>query len=103
MTNSSVFYYATLLLQTRVGPPSVEFCRIVANFPQVDDLKCINPWGAQDEDGLSQATLQPNNKESLVSPKHPNTMVNCIGALVRRRDGDTSAIWIVDNSFCNLK
>ena len=23
-------------------------------------------------------------------------MVNCIGALVRRRDGDTSAIWMVD-------
>ena len=30
-------------------------------------------------------------------------MVNCIGALVRRRDGDTSAIWIVDIGFCNLK
>ena len=30
-------------------------------------------------------------------------MVNCIGALVRRRDGDTSAIWIVDKGICNLK
>ena len=30
-------------------------------------------------------------------------MVNCIGALVRRRDGDTSGIWIVDKGFCNLK
>ena len=30
-------------------------------------------------------------------------MVNCIGALVRRRDGDTSAIWMVDIGFCNLK
>ena len=28
-------------------------------------------------------------------------MANCIGALVRRRDGDTSAIWIVDKGFCN--
>ena len=26
-------------------------------------------------------------------------MVNCIGALVRRRDGDTSAIWMVDIGF----
>ena len=25
----------------------------------------------EDADGLSQATLQPNNKESLVSPTHP--------------------------------
>ena len=33
----------------------------------------------------------------------PNTMVNCIGALVRRRDGDTSAIWMVDIGICNLK
>ena len=30
-------------------------------------------------------------------------MVNCIGALVRQRDGDTSAIWMVDIGFCNLK
>jgi hypothetical protein len=30
-------------------------------------------------------------------------MVSCIGALVRRRDGDTSAIWMVDIGFCNLK
>ena len=30
-------------------------------------------------------------------------MVNCIGALVRRRDVDTSAIWMVDIGLCNLK
>ena len=30
-------------------------------------------------------------------------MVNCIGALVRRRDGETSGIWIVDKGICNLK
>ena len=30
-------------------------------------------------------------------------MVNFIGALVQRRDGDTSAIWMVDIGFCNLK
>ena len=29
-------------------------------------------------------------------------MVNCIGALVRRRDGDTSAIWKVDIGFVIL-
>ena len=28
-------------------------------------------------------------------------MVICIGALVRRRDGDTSVIRIVDTDFCN--
>ena len=30
-------------------------------------------------------------------------MVNCIGALVRRRDGDTNAIWMVDIGFHKLK
>ena len=28
-------------------------------------------------------------------------MVICIGALVRRRDGDTSVIWTIDIDFCN--
>ena len=28
-------------------------------------------------------------------------MENCIGALVQRRDGDTSVIWIVDIDFRN--
>ena len=28
-------------------------------------------------------------------------MVNCIGALVQRRDGDTSVVMIVDIDFCN--
>ena len=34
-------------------------------------------------------------------PNTPNTMANCIGALVRRRDGDKSVVWIVDMSFCS--
>ena len=36
-----------------------------------------------------------------MSPTHQIQMVNCIGALVRQRDGDTSVIWIVDIDFCN--
>ena len=32
-----------LLLVDVVGPPSAEICRTVANFPQVDDLRFINP------------------------------------------------------------
>ena len=39
-------YYATVFLYTRVGPPSAEFCRTVAIFPQVDDLRFINLWEA---------------------------------------------------------
>ena len=35
-----------LLLVDVVGPPSAEVCRIVANFPQVDDLRFINQWEA---------------------------------------------------------
>ena len=48
---------------------------------------------------------QPYNQitKILLCPNTPDTMVNCIGALVRRRDGDTSGIWIVDKGFCNLK
>ena len=48
---------------------------------------------------------QPGNQiqENSCFPNTPNTMVNCIGALVRRRGGDTSVVWIVDIGFCNLK
>ena len=48
---------------------------------------------------------QPCNQIQEISyvPNTPNTMANCIGALVRRRDGDTSAIWMADISFYNLK
>ena len=46
---------------------------------------------------------QPCNQIKKVSsvPNTPNTMVNFIGALVRRRDGDTSVVMIVDIDFCN--
>ena len=33
----------------------------------------------------------------------PNTIANCIGALVRRRDGDKSVVWIVDMSVQTIK
>jgi hypothetical protein len=48
---------------------------------------------------------QPCNQIQEIScvPNTPKTMPNCIGALVRRRDGDTSVVWIVDISFYNLK
>jgi hypothetical protein len=39
-------YYATFILVDSVGPPSVEFCRTTTNYPQVDDLRFINPWEA---------------------------------------------------------
>ena len=46
---------------------------------------------------------QPCNQIQEIScvPNTPNTMVNCIGALVQRRDGDTSVVWIVDIGFCS--
>ena len=46
---------------------------------------------------------QPCNQIQEIScvPNTPNTVENCIGALVRRRDGDTSVIWILDIDFCN--
>ena len=46
---------------------------------------------------------QPCNQIQEIScvPNTPNTMVNCIGALVWQRDGDKSVIWIVDIGFCN--
>ena len=44
---------------------------------------------------------QPCNQitKSLLCPQQPNTMVICIGALVRQRDGDTSVVMIVDIDF----
>ena len=44
---------------------------------------------------------QPRNQIQEIScvPNTPSTMANCIGALVRQRDGDKSVVWIVDMSF----
>jgi hypothetical protein len=36
-------YYATFILVDLVEPPGAEFCRIAANFPQMDELRFINP------------------------------------------------------------
>ena len=46
---------------------------------------------------------QPCNQIQEISyvPNTPNTMANCIGALVRRRDGDRSVVWVVGTSFCS--
>ena len=63
----------------------------------MDDLRFINPWEALDEDGLPQTTLQPIS----CVPNRPNTMENCIGALVRRRDGDKSVVRVVDMTVCS--
>ena len=46
---------------------------------------------------------QPCNQMQEIScvPNTPNTMANCIGTLVRRRDGYTSVVIVVDIDFCN--
>ena len=47
---------------------------------------------------------QPCNQIQEIScvPYTPDTMANCIGALVRRRDGDNSVILMVEIYFYNL-
>ena len=40
---AACFLLHNLLLVDVVGPPSAEVCRTIANFPQVDDLRFINP------------------------------------------------------------
>ena len=44
---------------------------------------------------------QPCNQIQEIScvPNTPNTMANCIGALVRRRDGDKSVVTIIVIDF----
>ena len=44
---------------------------------------------------------QPCNQIQEIScvPNTPDTMANCIGTLVRQRDGDKCVVWIVDMSF----
>ena len=51
---------------------------------------------------LKQPCNQITKSLSCV-PNTPNTVVNCIGALVRRRDGDTRVVMIVDIDFYNSK
>ena len=47
---------------------------------------------------------QPGNRIQEISclPNTPNTMVSCIGALVRRRDGKTRVIGVVEQGVINL-
>ena len=47
---------------------------------------------------------RPSNQIQEIScvPNTPNTMANCIGALVRQRDVDKSVIWMVEIYFYNL-
>ena len=47
---------------------------------------------------------RPCNQIQEIScvPNTPNTMTICVGALVRRRDGDKSVIWMVEIYFYNL-
>ena len=47
---------------------------------------------------------QPCNQIQEIScvPNTPNTMENCIGALVQRSDGDKSVIWMVEIYFYDL-
>ena len=66
----------------------------------MDDLGFINRGRRR----MKMVSLkQPCNQIQEIScvPKTPNTMANCIRALVRRRDGDTSVVMIVDIDFCN--
>ena len=48
---------------------------------------------------------RPYNQIQEIScvPNTPNTMANCIGALVQRRDGDKSVVMIVDIDFHKRK
>ena len=88
-----------LLLVDVVGPPSVEACRTVAIFPHVDDRLSIRARRR-----MKMASLkQPYNQIQEIScvPNTPNTMANCIGALVRRRDGDKSVILMAEIYFYN--
>lgn len=55
---------------------------------------------------MKMASLkQPCNQitKSLLCPQHTQYNGKLYGALVRQGDSDTSAIWIVDIGFCNLK
>ena len=47
---------------------------------------------------------QPCNQIQEISsvPNTPNTMANCIGVRVQRRDGDKSVIWMVEIYFYNM-
>ena len=51
---------------------------------------------------VSLKHLDNQIQEISCAPNIPNTMENCIGALVRRRDGDKSVIWMVEIYFYNL-
>ena len=67
----------------------------------MDDLRFIELREVEFEDGLSSNPAIKIQEVSCV-PNAPNTMINCIGALVRRRDDKIRVIWVAKRSNINL-
>ena len=75
-----------------VGPPRADVCKTAASFPLSGSPKVYRTQGGRGQRYHSQATLQLRYNKSLVSPNTPNTLVRCIGALVRRRDSEIQVV-----------
>src|SRR3954452_19348960 len=99
--NSLMSTHASILVDT-VGPPSAEF---------VEQQQVSLKWITQ---GLSNLGRQrskiflssnPAIKMQEVScvPNTPNTLVRCIGTLVRRRDSKTQVVWMNMSGNNNLR
>jgi hypothetical protein len=81
-------------------------CRGLQNsskFPLSGSPKVYRTQGGQ----RSKLSLSSNptiiiQKVSCV-PNTPNTLVRCIGALVRWRDSEIQVVWIIISSKCNMK
>src|SRR5215217_1393135 len=69
-----------------VGPPSAEVCRTAASFPLSGSPKVYRTQGGSGQRYPLSSNPAIEIQEVSCVPDTPNTLVRCIGALVRRRD-----------------
>ena len=90
--DSMMSKHASILVDY-VGPPSAEVCRTTvissSGWPKVYRTQVSRGWRWP----LSSNPAIKKHEVSCV-PNTPNTMANCIGALVRWRDGKIWVIWV---------
>jgi hypothetical protein len=111
-SGSALFHVGTILVPhaspTTVHPSGQDFARVAS--PSTTTAGASTPPSAGSFI-LSLLKMPPRRtptpvikiQEVSCAPNTPNTLVRCIGALVRRRDGEIQVIWMIISGICNLK
>ncbi len=91
--------YTLLFLLTVVGPPSAEVCKTAASFPLSGSPKVYRTQGGSGQRYSISSNPAIKIQEVSCVPNTPNTLVRCIGALVRPRDSEIQVVTVPENNF----